>query len=215
MQATDVSVTRRFLVADDHPLIRMALTTLIEQTYPGSFIHQIDNGSNIPRLIEENRYDLMILDFQMPETDVIWLLNYMEEHSPSIPVLVYSMASEKLHGLRILQAGAKGFVSKSAELAELKRAIILAMDNKVYLSQEISQQIASQRFRKSDSPIEKLSPRELQIATMLLAGHTLSKISEMLHIQQSTAGTHKAKIFSKLKVSNLIELNQVFTDYSK
>lgn len=215
MLEIDQTGTKRFLIADDHPLIRVALTTLIEQTYPGSYIKQLENGSTIPKLIENESFDLLIIDFQMPETDVIWLLKYIEENNPNLPVLVYTMANEKLHGLRILQAGAKGFVSKSAELAELKRAIILAIDNKVYLSQEISQQIASQRFRKSDSPIEKLSPRELQIASMLLAGHTLSKISDMLHIQQSTAGTHKAKIFAKLKVSNLIELNEVFTEYSK
>ncbi|RYY60261.1 MAG: response regulator transcription factor [Chitinophagaceae bacterium] len=207
---TTDSTPKKFLIADDHPLIRLALTTLIDQTYPESSLEQLESGENIPKLTAENKYDLLIMDFQMPETDVLWLIKYLGENNPDLPVLIYSMCSEKLYGLRILQAGAKGFVSKSSPLSELKKAILLALDKKVYLSQELAQQIAGQRFQKSESPVDKLSPRELQIATLLLAGHSLSKIAAQLHIQQSTAGTHKAKIFSKLKVANLIELNEVF-----
>ncbi|RYY55972.1 MAG: response regulator transcription factor [Chitinophagaceae bacterium] len=207
---TTDSTSKRFLIADDHPLIRLALTTLIEQTYPESSLEQLESGENIPKLISASGYDLLIMDFQMPDTDVLWLIKYLSENHPDLPVLIYSMCSEKLYGLRILQAGAKGFVSKSSPLSELKKAIVLALEKKVYLSQELAQQIAGQRFQKSESPVDKLSPRELQIATLLLEGHSLSKIAAKLHIQQSTAGTHKAKIFTKLKVANLIELNEVF-----
>ena len=209
------SLLKRFLIADDHPLIRMALVTLIEQNFPGSEIEQLETGTDLPRITAASNYDLLIMDFQMPDTDVLWLLKYLAEHNPDLPVLIYSMCSEKLYGLRILQAGAKGFVSKSSPLQELRKAVLLALEKKVYLSQELAQQIAGQKFQQSESPVDKLSPRELQIATLLLAGHSLSKIAAQLHIQQSTAGTHKAKIFAKLKVSNLIELNEVFAGYKE
>jgi DNA-binding NarL/FixJ family response regulator len=124
------------------------------------------------------------------------------------------MSPENIYALRVLSAGAKGFVSKDAELEELKKAIKIAMLGKTYITQNVADLLSQQQFKKTENPFTTLSPREFQIANLLLEGKSVSEISKSLFLQNSTVGTHKGKIYHKLKVANLIELKEMASVYN-
>ena len=145
----------------------------------------------------------------MPNGETLRHITHINVNYPAIPVLIYSMSAENVYASRVLKAGAKGFVSKMSPLDELCKAIGLAMNGKTYLSMVTAERLCSQVSLKSDSPFVQLSPRELEVVVYLLEGKTGTQISNELHLQKSTIGTHKSKIFQKLKVKNLLELKEM------
>jgi two-component system invasion response regulator UvrY len=204
---------KRFLLADDHTLIRSALNSLLKDTYANAIIEESVDGTDIVEKLMVTGYDLIITDFQMPNCETLWLINYIHITYPAIPVLIYSMSDENIYALRVIKAGAKGFVSKESPMEEIKKAIDLALNGKTYLSQAIAEAVSVQEFKKSATPFAILSSRELQVAVLLLAGNTGNKISKILGIGNSTVGTHKGNIYQKLKVSNLLELKELSVIY--
>jgi two-component system invasion response regulator UvrY len=206
-------IAKRFLIIDDHPLIRSALGSVLNKQYADPVIHESVDGSDLKEKLANGSYDLIITDIQMPNADSLHNITYICINYPAIPVLVYSMTPENIYAMRALKAGAKGFVSKQSGLEELKRAIQLAITGKTYISQDVADLLSQQQFKKTENPFTTLSPREFQIATLLLEGKTVSEISKSLFLQNSTIGTHKGKIYHKLKVSNLIELKEMADVY--
>jgi two-component system, NarL family, invasion response regulator UvrY len=204
---------RRFLLVDDHPAIRTALDSIIKEGYPDAIIQESEDGTDVIEKLGVTLYHLIIMDIQMPHCETLWLINYIHINYPATPVLIYSMTAENIYAVRVLKAGAKGFVPKGSPIKELKRAIGLALDGNTYISQAIAEMISQQSFNKSDTPFTILSPREFQIVVLLLAGNTGSEISKTLDICHSTVGTHKGKIYEKLKVANLIELKELSDIY--
>jgi two-component system invasion response regulator UvrY len=205
---------KKFMLADDHAAIRAGVKTLLESTYTDAIVDEIADGKGVMEKLKHNSYDLVILDIQMPDTDTPVLIKYITDNYPSIPVLVFSMSSEQVYALRVLKAGAKGFISKDSSLDELKKAIELVLNKKKYVSPAVVQLLADQSlFSSKENPFSKLSSREFQIATLLLEGKTISEIAAILAIQLSTASTHKARVFNKLNVSNLLELKEASIFY--
>ncbi|MEP7377211.1 MAG: response regulator transcription factor [Chitinophagaceae bacterium] len=207
-------IEKRFLLVDDHTLIRSALASLLRQTYDNAVIEELADGTHIIEKLVISSYDLIVMDIQMPNTETLWLINYIHVNYPAVPVLVYSMTAENIYALRVLKAGAKGFVSKESEIEELKRAVELVLLGKRYISQNVAEIISLQSLKITDTPFTILSSRELQIATLLLSGNTVSDISKNLHLQNSTVGTLKSRVFKKLKVSNLLELKAISDIYN-
>jgi DNA-binding NarL/FixJ family response regulator len=204
---------KKFLLVDDHTLIRAALSTILEDTYAKAIIHESENGADIIEKLSVTTYDLIIMDMQIPNCEPLCLINYIHINYPAIPVLVYSMTAENIYALRVIQAGAKGFVRKESSTKELKKAIDLALNGKIYLSEAVTETVTLQAFKKTGTPFTTLSPREFQITVLLLAGNTISGISKLLDIRNSTVGTHKGKIYQKLKVTDLLELKELSDIY--
>ncbi len=207
------NIEKRFLLVDDHTLIRSGLKSIIKEIYKDAVIHESVDGTDIIEKLRSTHYDLIIMDIQMPNSESLGHIQYIHIHYPLIPVLIYSMTPENVYALKILKAGAKGFVSKESSMEELKRAIDLALHGKTYLSQDLAELLSEQPFKKAETPFAILSPREFQIVSLLLAGNSLSNISKILHLQNSTVGTHKGRIFQKLKVKNLLELKELSSIY--
>jgi two-component system, NarL family, invasion response regulator UvrY len=204
---------KKFLLVDDHPLIRSALNAIIKEDYTNAVIHELANGNDLVETLKATTYDLIIMDIQMPNCETLWCINHIHVNYPAVPVLIYSMTAENIYALRVLKAGAKGFVSKEASKEEIKKAIDLAINGKIYLSDAVTEMVSLQTFKKTDTPFTLLSPREFQITVLLLAGHTVSGISKMLDIGNSTVGTHKGKIYQKLQVADLLSLKKLSDIY--
>jgi two-component system invasion response regulator UvrY len=108
-----------------------------------------------------------------------------------------------------MKAGARGFVSKVATLEELETAIGLALQGKFVINQEMTSKVLGDNLSGTSSSFSTLSERELQIASLLLSGHSVTVIAKLLTLCLSTVGTHKANIYSKLRVNNLLELKEI------
>lgn len=205
---------KRFLIADDHSMIRSGVRKLLESLFADVVIDEVIEGDGISRKLNDHTYDLLVMDVQMPNTDAFGLIQNIHSNYLSLPILVFSMTPEEVHGVRALKAGASGFVSKEASLDELREAVLLLLKNKKYVSPAVAQLLADQSmFDNKKTPFSRLSDMEFKITHLLLEGKTLSEIANALNIQLSTASTYKTRTFRKLNISNLIELKELSMVY--
>lgn len=201
---------KTFLLVDDHVVVRSGIKSLLLEIFKPAEIYEAFDGNSALVKLAERRYDLVMLDIQMPGTDALGLMQLIIKKYPDARVLIFSMGAENVYAKRFLKAGAKGFISKDAPLEEIEKAIGQLLDNRRYISKALAEKLASESFdSKSENPFNKLSAREFEIATLLLAGQTISYISSSIKIQVSTVGTHKARMFEKLGVTNLLELKEL------
>jgi DNA-binding NarL/FixJ family response regulator len=176
-------------------------------------IFEAEDGVSAVALLQENTYDLITMDVQMPNTDSFALMQYVKKEYPTARVLMFSMSPESIYAIRFIKAGAKGFISKSAPLEEMKMAIDKVLNDKKYFSEEILMELTEGDAGANKNVFDLLSPREFEIVQLLLKGKTISHIAAELTLSLSTVGTHKARIFQKLKVINLLELKALANSY--
>jgi DNA-binding NarL/FixJ family response regulator len=206
---------KSFLLIDDHVVVRSGIRVLLGELYNSSLINEAENGEAAIALLKEHTYDLVILDIQIPDTDSLSLMEYFKAKYPSLPFLIFSMSPENIYAKRFLKAGAKGYINKNAPLEEIKKAIGLVLSNRKYMSDALIEQLAVNGAKQNEENLfNKLSVREFEITTLLLNGLTISKIAATLNLGISTIGTHKGRIFEKLKIINLLELKELATVYN-
>ena len=205
---------KKFLLIDDHVVVRSGIKTLLLEIFKPCEIYEAGDGTAAVAELNKYPYDLVIMDIQMPGTDAFGLMEYIRINHEDARVLVFSMSAENIYAKRFLKAGAKGFVSKEAPLEEIKRAITQVLNNKRYISEAMIDILTEESYSDTaKNPFQKLSARELEITSLLLSGQTLSEISKSLHIQISTTGTHKSRLFEKLGITNVLELKELADFY--
>lgn len=203
----------RFLVADDHSIVRLGVKLMLEADYSHVTIDEAENGNEIVDKIKLFRYDLLILDFQMPNTDTFNIISNLLARDQQLKILIYTMASEKIYAGKLLKAGVKGFLSKEANNTELLNAVATVLEGATYTTGQLS--LADKHdFPTLSNPFDSLSTKEMDILSYLLQGKTIKEMSNLLNLQLSTVSTHKSRIFKKLNVSNMIELIKLAKQYS-
>jgi two-component system, NarL family, invasion response regulator UvrY len=206
--------TRRFLLIDDHEVVRSGINVVLGAIYNPVAIDEACDGEKAIAILKKNKYDLILLDIQMPNTDTFGLLEYIGIKFPNTKVLIFSMNSELIFARRYLRAGAKGFVSKDAPLEELCKAIDLALNNKRYFSEKLQELMAEEiASETSENPFDKLQAKEFEITTLFITGENIANVSKILNIKTSTAGMYKNKIFDKLGINSFVELQELYKKY--
>ena len=204
---------KKLLLIDDHLVERSGIKMLLTDMFKDVEISEAENGNSALELLKEATYDLITMDVQMPNTDSFALMEFIKKTYPKAKVLMFSMSPESIYAIRFIKAGAKGFISKSAPLEEMKIAIEKVMNDKKYFSEEVLMELTEGDAGGNNNLFDLLSPREFEIVQMLLNGKTISHIAADLSLGLSTVGTHKGRIFQKLKVSNLLELKELANSY--
>ena len=202
----------RFLVADDHSIVRMGLKLMLEADYPDVTTDEAENGNDIVERIKLFRYDLLILDFQMPNTDTFSIISNLLARDECLKILIYSMVSEKIYAPKLLKAGVKGFLSKEAKTTDLLKAVAVVLQGGIYTSEQ-SVLNDAQVITKLSNPFIGLSNKEMDILIYLIQGKTTKEISTLLNLQLSTISTHKFRIYKKLNISNIAELIALAKEY--
>ncbi len=206
---------KKFLLVDDHVVVRSGIKILLSEIYSPAEIYEAMNGDTAVEKLKEHGYDLIMMDIQMPNTDTLGLMQYIHITYPDAKVLMFSMSAESIYAKRFMKAGAYGFISKEAPLEEITRAINIILSGRKYISETLAENLAEDSFSgKSGNPFNQLSPREFEIVALLLDGKTVTDISHSLNIQTSTVGTHKARLFEKLGVDNILKLKELATTYN-
>lgn len=205
---------KNFLIIDDHEIVRSGVKNVLLELFKPCEIFEANNEKTALPLLKERKYDLIIMDVQMPDTDTAGLLEYIKNIHSDAKVLIFSMSAESVYARRFLKAGAMGFVSKNTGLTELRKAIELILSNRKYISDTLAEQLASDiGHEHADNPFDNLSSREFEIVSLLIKGKSVTEISDLLSINTSTVGTHKSRSFEKLNVKNLAELIEISRIY--
>ena len=196
------------LIADDHFIIRTGLKLIIENFMSRCRIDEADDGNSAFEKIKKKNYDLLILDVNMPHTDSFMLVSNILALKPGTKILMFSMNDEEVYARRYLKMGVMGYIKKDEHLEEIKKAIITILNNKKYISPGLNRIfIEDLNSKNSENPFDSLSPREFEIVQHLIRGEPVAEICKKLTLHSSTVGTHKARIFEKLRCSNIIDLN--------
>lgn len=195
------------LLADDHVIIRAGLKTFISNYIAHSVIDEVGEGNDALKKVREKNYQLIILDVNMPNTDSFGLVSNIIACKPDSNILMFSMNSEDIYAKKYLLLGAKGFLSKASPELEIRKALDKVISGNRYISPELNHVFTEELLgKRTDNPFEKLSVREFEIVLHLLKGESLSDICNVLHLQPSTVGTHKARLFQKLMCTNVVDL---------
>jgi len=120
----------KFLIIDDHVVIRTGIKVLLTEKFGALEIHEAFNGKSAREQLQNNVYNLVIMDIQMPDTDALALMEFIKSEYPAAKVLMYSMSAGKIYAKRFIRCGAMGFLSKDAPLEEITRAIDMVLNNK-------------------------------------------------------------------------------------
>ena len=196
------------LLADDHVIIRRGMKVLMDNFFQREQIIEADNTQLILSILKENPVTHMILDMQLQDANVIEILPQLRSLYPNIPILIYTMSSEDIFGIRMMQLGATGFLSKQSDEQEVVKALTFFFQGRKYVSAHL-RQIMGDDSHKQNNPLLSLSERELSVLNRLLKGETVKEISNQLDLKATTIATYKARIYEKLSVSNVMDLRNV------
>lgn len=200
----------RILIADDHSIVRAALKQLLEDTHDMVVADEASNGGEALDKALENDFDVIVLDISMPGRGGIDVLKQIKAHKHKLPVLVLSMYPEDQYALRVLRAGAAGYLSKESAPDELIKAIRKVSKGMKYVSSHLAEEMAfALEFDNidTDRPIqETLSHREDQVMRMLASGNTVKDISDELTLSIKTISTYRARILEKMRMKSNAEL---------
>jgi two-component system invasion response regulator UvrY len=204
----------KFLLADDHTVVRTGLKLLINESFRDSEIHEASNGDEVITKIKHDKFDLIIMDIRMPGTEALDVVEFIRLRHEDVKILIFSISPEEIYASRFLKLGANGYISKDATLEELQKAIQQVINGKTYLSEKLMEKLAHDSFsNKSINPFNNLSTREFEVASKILSGLCLNDIARSLNLSQSTVGTHKARVLEKLNISNVFQLKDLANLY--
>lgn len=195
------------IIADDHPLLRQALKSVLEKQPDFKIIAEATDGEEAVKLATELVPDVIVMDISMPKLDGLDATRQIKEKCPNIAVLVLTVYDDSEHVLAILEAGASGYLTKSVFGEEVICAVRGVAAGETVLSAQISRQVIRYAIRYRVKPLltgsgEKLTARELSILKLTARGLSNKEIAQALDLSPRTVKGYLAEVFSKLGVAS-------------
>ncbi|MCK9408105.1 MAG: response regulator transcription factor [Bacteroidetes bacterium] len=198
----------RILIADDHTIVRKGLKQILSEGMKNVEFGESANASETLTLVKK-KFDLLILDLSMPGRSGLDLLKDVKIQSPKLPILVLSMYPEDQYALRVIKAGAMGYLTKDSAPEELVNAVTKILNGGNYISDALSGQLITMVQRPQlGEGYEQLSDREFQVLKLIASGKTVSEIGEALSLSVKTVSTYRARILEKLNLTSNSELTR-------
>jgi len=208
--STGSQAKRKVLIVDDHPIVRQGLAQLINQEKDLEVCGQAEDAHEAIRSIRDLGPDLIIVDISLRDTSGVDLIKDLRIQYPDLPILTLSMHDEAVYGERALRAGARGYIMKQEATEKVVTAIRRVLAGEIYVSDDMAAKMVSRLVggisRKTGSPIETLSDRELEVFRMIGEGFNTREMAEKLHLSVKTIETYRAHIKDKLALQDASEL---------
>ena len=199
----------RILLADDHAIVRKGLKQLILEEFPSAEVGEVGDVENLIARVMKEHWDIIVSDISMPGRSGVEALYQIKEINPSIPVLMMSMHPEDQYALRVLKAGASGYLNKDSVHEELIPAIQMVRIGRKYITPAIAQKLVGAISSNSDKQLhEFLSDREFDVLKMLAGGKSVSDIAIQLSLSATTVSTYRARILDKMKMKTNADLTR-------
>lgn len=199
----------KILIADDHAIVREGLKQIVAEESDMIVLGEAENSSQLFDLLNRNLYSIIILDINMPGRSGLDALKDIKHLYPDLPVLVLSMYSEELYGIRALRAGASGYLKKASAPDELVSAIQKIVNGKKYISPNLAEKLADNLSDVQNRLLhESLSDREYQIMCLIASGKSAEEIAEDLSLSINTIYTYRNRILEKMSMKSNVELTQ-------
>ncbi len=187
------------LIADDHPLIRQGLRTLLDQ-HGFTIVGEAADGREATQLAQELEPDVAVLDLAMPLLNGLDAAREITRMSRRTKTILVTVHTADQYVLEALQAGVRGYVLKSQATAELVQAIQEVMRGSRYLSPGISEAVVQAYLAKTDLPADPLTPREREVLQLIAEGKTTKNIAGLLGLSVKTVESHRTRLMEKLDI---------------
>ena len=201
----------RFLIADDHAVVRKGLAQILREEFSDGEIKEVINSNEAYSEARKNNWDVILMDISMPGRNGIEVLKQIRADNIKTPILILSMYPEDQYALRALKAGASGFLNKETATEELLIAIRKVLSGRKYISSSVAEMLA-------ETPVEKpthevLSDREMQVFQLIALGKAVSEIAQEMSLSVNTISTYRTRILDKLNLNNNSEITRYAIEY--
>lgn len=191
------------LIADDHAIVRKGLVQLIREEYPFAQITETSNSAEVFEVLNSHIWDFILLDISMPGRSGVEVLKQIRSMGIKAPILMLSMHPEDQYAIRVLKAGASGFLNKDSATEELIIAMERMLSGRKYITSSLAEKLVDLGFDASNkAPHELLSDREMQVFQLLASGKTVTEIAEDISLSVNTISTYRARVLEKLHLHN-------------
>lgn len=194
------------LIADDHTLLRRGLLEILAEEFPDAVFGEAATTQETRDRLSERAWDVLVLDIFMPGRSGLEILEDIRRRRPRPAVLVLSSAPEEQLALRVLRAGANGYLNKQAAPEELVHAVRRLLEGRHYVSAGMAERLAAEAGQLQIPAHATLSNREFEVFQLLVSGRSLKEIAQQLSISAKTVSTFHIRIWEKLGVHNDVEM---------
>jgi DNA-binding NarL/FixJ family response regulator len=204
----------KFLIADDHAIVRKGLTQILTEEFPEAEVTEVADSNQVFEELVKNIWDVILLDISMPGRNGIEVLKQIRANGIKAPILMLSIHSEEQYALRALKAGASGFLNKDTAMELLLVAVHRVLSGKKYITQAVAERLAT--FGETHGQYEEalLSDREMQVLQLIGSGKTVSEIATEIFLSVNTISTYRRRILEKLQLNNSAELTRYALDHN-
>jgi len=197
------------LLTDDHALVRTGIKRLLEDSKRVSVIGEASSGEECLQKVAELRPDIILMDLNMPGIDGIETCRRLLQHDAAQKIIILTIHSEQAFPKRLLEIGAKGYLTKECDVNIIIEAIESVHQGGSYIEPRIAQQLALSMLPGNQHRIDRLSRREFQVMLMLANGRSNLEISEKLCLSPKTVSTYRSRILEKLEADSEADLVKV------
>lgn len=196
------------LLVDDHFILRQGLKQILSDELDDAGFGEAENAADALALLRSRRWDVLILDINLPGRNGFEVLAAVQRDFPALPVLVLSSTPEDQLGLRALRAGASGYLNKQTAPEQLVVAVRQVLAGERYVSKALAQKLLTELGRSAaERPRhDGLSARELQVFLLCASGKSVKTIADELALSAKTISTFRSRIFEKLALHNDVDL---------
>ena len=206
-------MTIRVFIVDDHALVRTGMRMILSAETDIEVLGDVESGEEALPQIRKLKPDVVLCDLHLPGVSGLEITERIVKGDHGTRVIIVSVLEDGPMPKRLLEAGASGYVGKGGDASELLRAIRDVARGKRYLASNIAQNLALSNLDGGASPFDELSPRELEIALLLVQGFRQEEIAKRLSLSAKTVNTHKTRLFEKLAINDSIALARLAAQY--
>ncbi|MFP7721397.1 response regulator transcription factor [Lysobacter sp. A3-1-A15] len=199
-------MTIRVFIVDDHALVRAGMSMILSSSDDIEVVGEADTGEQALAAIRTLSPDVVLCDLHLPGISGLEVTERITRGERGIRVIIVSVLEDGPMPRRLLDAGASGYVGKGGDACELLRAVREVAQGRRYLANAVAQHLALSRMDGHDNPFESLSPRETEVAMLLVRGLRQEEIARRLCLSAKTVNTHKSRLFQKLRIRDAISL---------
>lgn len=199
----------RIVLADDHKVVRAGIRAMLERLGGVEIVGEAANGREALSLVEKHQPDLLLADITMPEMNGLETTKRVVKEFPNVRVIILSMHASEEYVWQALRAGAKGYLLKDTDGAELEQAIQTVLGGTVYLTSAVSKQVVDtymERMRNHSNAADILTPRQREILQLIAEGKALKEIAQMLKLSVKTVETHRSMLMNRLDIHDTASL---------
>jgi DNA-binding NarL/FixJ family response regulator len=203
----------RVLLVDDHHVMRQALRTLLEQKTDLRIVDEASSGREAVKMAVKHEPDLVLMDVTMPDLNGVEATRRIKKDCPNTKVIALSMHTDQQYVIKMLKAGASGYLLKNCSFDELQGAITRVLEGGSYISPQAADVLVNQLHtgpvKEGDSEVQTLTSREREILQMIAEAKKSKEIAEKLCISSKTVYTHRRNIMEKLHAKNAADLTRI------